>query len=894
MIAEQMKQVQSLDEIKNWNRIDSNELLIVIIQTRRYDLLEGRNIAFNLNNKESLNRLIEIILTDEDISLYLKKAGIMLKQPDANAIFEFVKSKGFNDITFSVFVELTWWTVEEIELLNNIVLQNKDFFRDYVNNTHTLYGGVIGRVEECLKLVIEENKFKLLDINNNGMYYSSSVFKCLANNINPDEKPPKDFRYLTESAFDCIVNQKDELTIDEFYNLLTLFQEKSGYDQRLYAQDNSETVVTTFVKNNFDYLIQMMKNKEQLPRCLKESFDFRDECIKRGLFDLAVQCVLPADVLSNENVVQGYCKALNVSPADFKARIEWLGKYYKRNNNVFNTILATSLKDGIFDFNKTHFERMINYVDVQDYLSRMSNSQLKVVSKILNQYSFKDYDMSFAISNIVDNIKSYNNLIESIDADKLDLKTIKQLVKVMQLPGNLYAINNVEDLKNYAEIKKQHFAENLEASSLDENKNNLFQLLFNINLEEAKYIYHQFCHNNEMMQNLQKSELPKKNFAQLVLVDKILHTDSKEELIEIYLNLRNLEIYKNELPLETYLKSIYTRLYASRTYNPEQQYKIGDKEKSVMKQEDYEGKKIDVYSPRGDFKILLHTVGTCTNPDEVISTNARHDWMARPQLRDNFLCCSYVTEKCVFSIRDGKTNAIMGFNDFEDGAMLLFAYGDIDSSHPEIYNSSRDIQSRAGAAKYYVPSELEKKSARIDTYSEMVLERRDYKTKNFAKRKPSYIICATDAGCGLNELRNTKLNFLTEEDIMQIRKVGPSNNELKNILLKYKETMIQHANESNITLKKFAYHCMDLIQDAWRYDACLKIASEFNVPMVHIDRGYYFQKALQNASYDEETKIMALDLYNKEEVVIKRKLFNAVVNNQDISNLLSTQNSLRY
>ena len=102
MIAEQMKQVQSLDEIKNWNRIDSNELLIAIIQTRRYDLLEGRNIAFNLNNKESLNRLIEIILTDEDISLYLKKSGIMLKQPEANAIFEFVKSKGFNDITFSI------------------------------------------------------------------------------------------------------------------------------------------------------------------------------------------------------------------------------------------------------------------------------------------------------------------------------------------------------------------------------------------------------------------------------------------------------------------------------------------------------------------------------------------------------------------------------------------------------------------------------------------------------------------------------------------------------------------------------------------------------------------------------------------------------------------------
>ena len=67
------------------------------------------------------------------------------------------------------------------------------------------------------------------------------------------------------------------------------------------------------------------------------------------------------------------------------------------------------------------------------------------------------------------------------------------------------------DLDNYLVLKKKVLVDNFNASSLEDNKNNLLQALFNISLEEEQFINNKFCHSADMLESFKESELRKEN-----------------------------------------------------------------------------------------------------------------------------------------------------------------------------------------------------------------------------------------------------------------------------------------------------------------------------------------------------------------------------------------------
>ena len=83
---------------------------------------------------------------------------------------------------------------------------------------------------------------------------------------------------------------------------------------------------------------------------------------------------------------------------------------------------------------------------------------------------------------------------------------------------------------------------------------------------------------------------------------------------------------------------------------------------------------------------------------------------------------------------------------------------------------------------------------------------------------------------------------------------------------------------------------VDLIMKSKYYEDCLKAATEFDIPLVVVDRTYYFNKLLyESLMYDEETMKIISEYYSKTTDSQKKQMFNMVAKQQDITSLLEQQ-----
>ena len=583
-----------------------------------------------------------------------------------------------------------------------------------------------------------------------------------------------------------------------------------------------------------------------------ESSTFRDECIKRNRIDLAVKCILPPDIMKNETLINAYCDELNIDSKDFYERIKWILGYYEKNNNIFNTFLATSLKDNIFNLNKEHYERFINDVEIQMPISKLKDKELNVLLNVLNIYNYKDYDISSMIVNVINNISNYQELINSLNMENVSEQDLRKLVSVLQLANNQYQINDINSLRNYDALKRQYFINNY-SNDLILNKDNLLKALFNIDLKEAKYIDSKYCHDNydnNILNNLKNSELSSQIYNYLVLINKIVECDNPNDLATLCNSLKDTKVYDLEIPFEPYLRGKYTELYSSSLYRIDERNQVYGPKDNISTEISYNGKNIQVCIPRVNFNFFVHYVGSCSLASDVTDTNYRNDWLDRPQLQDHFIACSYINERGIYSIRS-QGGIIFGFDTLESGSILGMGNTDIDSigRYANTYSGSRELQEGNGSrARYFVPSEILKTIN--NGYNEIVIERRntDKSRSEEFKRKPDYIIMMAesmeqDNFNYLETLYQNQLSFISEQDKKELQQIGNSR-KLKDFLIKYKNVISQTADSQGISLNNMTNMYVDLIMKAKYFEDCLKASSEFGIPLIVVDKTYYFNKML--------------------------------------------------
>ena len=654
------------------------------------------------------------------------------------------------------------------------------------------------------------------------------------------------------------------------------------------------------VNENIDFLINIVSQTKPFPKCLAESSTFRDECIKRNRIDLAVKCILPPDIMKNETLINAYCDELNIDSKDFYERIKWILDYYEKNNNIFNTFLATSLKDNIFNLNKEHYERFINDVEIQMSISKLNDKELNVLLNILNIYNYKDYDISSMIVNVINNISNYQELINSLNMENISEQDLRKLVSVLQLANNQYQINDINSLRNYDALKRQYFINNY-SNDLILNKDNLLKTLFNIDLKEAKYIDSKYCHDNydnNILNNLKNSELSSQIYNYLVLINRIVECDNPNDLATLCNSLKDTKVYDLEIPFESYLRGKYTELYSSSLYRIDERNQVYGPKDNISAEISYNGKNVQVCIPRVNFNFFVHCVGSCSLASDVTDINYRNDWLYRPQLQDHFIACSYINERGIYSIRS-QGSIIFGFDTLESGSILGMGNTDIDSigRYANAYSGSRELQERNGSrARYFVPSEILKTIN--NGYNEIVIERRntDKSRSEEFKRKPDYIIMMVesmeqDNFNYLETLYQNQLSFISEQDKKELQQIGNSR-ELKDFLVKYKDVISQTADSQGISLNNMANMYVDLIMKAKYFEDCLKASSEFGIPLVVVDKTYYFNKMLsESVMYDDETMSRISEFYSQVDESKKKQIFNTVAIGVDVTQLMQPKES---
>lgn len=881
-LQKQIKKCSSLSEINSIQEIDTNILFMSILASERYDLLSNNKINIHIDNSETSMQLIDYLLSDEDILYYVGKSGYTFSKDDTNKIFKIVYEKYGDSYKFDSF--LRYFFANDLSL-SNFIKENITFFEKHLKKKGLSVEYTLRKNEAFIDLIL---KNKYTNLIGNIEEYSVTNLKQLANLIQSGVKLPY---YLGNERYaQNIFELKSSFSTNELIELLRLLKEKTIYDRKL---GNSEiTSFAQLVQENIDYLIEIVSQTKTVPKCLIESSIFRDECIKRNRIDLAVQCILPLDIIKDEELINAYCKELNINSKDFCDRYKWLLDYYKNNNNIFNTFLASSLKNKIFNFNKEHYERFINDIEIQITISKLNDKELTVLSRILDLYNYKDYDISSMIVNIINNISNYQELINSLNINNISEQDLRNLVGVLQISHNQYQINNITSLQNYNNLKRQYFIDNY-SNDLNVNKDNLLKMLFNIDLQEAQYIDYKYCHdnnNNNILLSLKNSELPPQIYNYLELINKIIECNNSNELITIF---NNSDIYDDEIPFESYLRGKYTELYSKSLYRIDEKNEVYGPKDSISYQANYNNKNIQVCVPRERFNFMIHCVGSCSIASDVIDTNYRNDWLDRPQLQDHFVACSYINERGIYSIRS-QGSIIFGFDTLENGAILGMGNTDIDSigRYANAYDGSRELQEGNGSrARYFVPSEILRTIN--DGYNEIVLERRNTnksRNKEF-KRKPDYIIMMAesmeqDNFNYLEILYQNQLSFIEEEDRKTIQQIGNSR-KLKEFLVKYKDVISEMANIQGIPLNDMANMYVNLIMKAKYYEDCLKASSEFNIPLVVVDKSYYFNKILfESTSYDDTTKSSISELYSQANESAKREIFNMVVTGKDASSIL--------
>ena len=884
-IINKLKEIKNLSELENIDSINTNALIYAIAKSERYELLNGANIRLNISDSATLEKLTDFLLSNEDILYYIHRNGFYFSKDELNAMFTIVFQKHQYSYKFDCFLRDFFGNKDEV---NDFIKEHQQFFEKYISEKKQSVSYTLKDCDSFVELILKGNHTELVGNMEN---YSISNLKLLVQFLKQNNELPY---YAGNDRFaQHLFEVKSSLDLSEFSILIDLLKEKSVYSRK--ERDSELTSFSILVNENLDYLIELVSQTKSMPKCLAESTTFRDECIKRNRIDLAVKCILPPDIMQNEALINAYCNELNIEPKDFYERIKWLLEYHEKNNNIFNTFLATSLKNNIFNLNKEHFERFINDVEVQMSIAKLSDKELIVLSKILNIYSYKEYDIAPMIVNLINNIGNYQELVNSLDIENISEQDLRKLVSVFQLSNNQYQINDINLLQNYDVLKKQYFVNNY-SEGLVPSKDNLLKALFNIDLKEAKYINYKYCYdndNNSMLEVLKNSELPQQIHNYLALINRIIECDNQVELSDLYNRLNNTKVYGLEIPFESYLRAQYTQLYSQSLYRIDERNQVYGPKDSISNEINYNGKNIQVCIPRANFNFFVHCIGSCSLASDITDTNYRNDWLDRPQLQDHFVACSYINEKGIYSIRS-QGSIIFGFDTLEGGSILGMGNTDIDSigRYANSYDGSRELQEGNGRrARYFVPSEILKTIN--NGYNEIVVERRNTnksRSKEF-KRKPDYIIMMADSMEQANfnyleTLYQNHLSFIFDEDKKEIQQIG-NFRKLKEFLVKYKDIISQTASIQGISLDDMANAYVDLIMKAKYYEDCLKASSEFDIPLVIIDKTYYFNKILFESSlYDDETLSSVSDFYSKADESKKKQMFNMVAKGIDVTQVM--------
>ncbi len=159
-LINKLKEITNLSELKNLNNINSNILLYAIVKSERYELLKDTNIRLNINDSATLEKLIDYLLSDEDILYYMHSNGFTFSKDELNIMFNIIFQKHHYSYTFDSFLKNFFENKEE---LNTFVKEHEQFFQNYINEKKRGVEYTLKNCDNFVKLILKGNHIKLIE-----------------------------------------------------------------------------------------------------------------------------------------------------------------------------------------------------------------------------------------------------------------------------------------------------------------------------------------------------------------------------------------------------------------------------------------------------------------------------------------------------------------------------------------------------------------------------------------------------------------------------------------------------------------------------------------------------------------------------------------------------------
>ena len=420
-------------------------------------------------------------------------------------------------------------------------------------------------------------------------------------------------------------------------------------------------------------------------------------------------------------------------------------RLYAINNKLLDTINFDILSDKfILKLSFEELSRIACDKKIQDILINLDDNKCDLLFKL--KESFLTNDNWITGMNMI--VKALNNpnfsqISESVLKSN-NYELLKNYFNLINQDQNYFEIENLEQLKNYEEIKNNicnailDNPENVDGlseyikklSTLDRIKFATIEKNYGISLSQAKLLCQKYGFNIE---SAQETVGNKKIHTLLKDLTQIITAENLEQIEGLELTATNIENF-NYIDTET--RDSFAQMYNDALYKPN--------EKDIVEEIEIDGKKVPIYNAGTNFYMCTHVVGAFSSGNR--DNESYVESWNRPTRANHVFCTRMVSNE---SLELANENSICyGFVNFENSALIASAPWDMASIQ---LNKRFDTVGTMDAERNM--SACEGSSSRFFTPIEQANNTRtdgnetnwDRFSSNGERKQPSYVIYIADS-----------------------------------------------------------------------------------------------------------------------------------------------------
>lgn len=519
-------------------------------------------------------------------------------------------------------------------------------------------------------------------------------------------------------------------------------------------------------------------------------------------------------------------------------KYEYVQRLYARNPYIAKTLSYELLKDDILDLGFDFIEKMSKYPEIsQDLANAFKYGSPVYLVNMLKTINNSQYSSSMDINSFVtrlieisndnsyysENPKKVRKLSKirytaHLDPNKFTEENWKTITEIGLRDMSLYYngifstlfgnikdeidislnilpdIESMEDLNNY-EIRRlalcdEYFKKSIEQKNLDGAKNAYLNKYFNVNIQEAQEIIRMFGHSIQEFSEKPECLMQTKYIEQL---QKIVNLEKMDTISDIYTNPQNEPLSFDEtIFIDQSIRQMFSKQMSDSMFKITDNIlnENGEYVPNVPKEMEFSVeingvktlKKVPVYEPGFDFKMLIHSTAAYGQM-QLINDNYFDSWNKNSRRTNHGICCSMISNDNMGMA--AVNDVLFGFDSWDPKAITKSAPYDIYSQ-----NDGYDIQE--GRPITFMTAQDIIDNTR-HTHNEHVLERFELRpekrTTECQNIQPSYVIIYSDMPDEIKQKAikcssemNIPIVYLDKEKIVQheVNKIDKRIEDLNN------------------------------------------------------------------------------------------------------------------